>query len=276
MIPRAHITAWRSKAPWSTDAQVEQDLVVCRTLVDLYSDELLAREVAFRGGTALHKLHFDPPGRYSEDIDLVQVNASPIGPVMRAVRGRLDSWLGTPQWKQSQGRVTLHYRFESETWPVTPLRLKVEINTREHFCVLGEARLRFEVDSPWYAGVADVLTYEPEELLGTKLRALYQRKKGRDLFDLTEALARLTGLDAGRVVDCFTRYMESDGRRVTQTQFEKNLAEKIEDDVFLSDVPPLLALGASFDPPAAFEQVRRAFLMRLPEGASRKRQRRGE
>ena len=75
MIPRAHITAWRSKAPWSTDAQVEQDLVISRVIVELFSDELLAREVAFRGGTALHKLHFDPPSRYSEDVDLVQVNA---------------------------------------------------------------------------------------------------------------------------------------------------------------------------------------------------------
>jgi hypothetical protein len=95
MIPRAHITAWRSNAPWSTDAQVEQDLVICRALVDLFSDEFLAREVAFRGGTALHKLHFNPPGRYSEDIDLVQVNAGPFGPVMDAVRARLDPWLGS-------------------------------------------------------------------------------------------------------------------------------------------------------------------------------------
>lgn len=274
MIPRAHITDWRSKAPWSTDAQVEQDLVVCRTLVDLYSDELLAREVSFRGGTALHKLYFDPPGRYSEDIDLVQVNAGPIGPVMRAVRDRLDSWLGTPQWKQGHGRVTFHYRFESETMPVTPLRLKVEINTREHFCVLGERHIRFQVNSPWYAGAADVLTYEPEELLATKLRALYQRKKGRDLFDLSEALARLTGLNAGKVVDCFTRYMEHDGRSVTQTQFERNLAEKIEDEVFLSDLPPLLDLGVSFDPPTALRRVQDAFISRLPEGASRTRQRR--
>ncbi len=220
------------------------------------------------------KLHLDPPGRYSEDIDLVQVNAGPIGPVMRAVRERLDPWLGTPQWKQDQGRVTFYCRFESETRPITPLKLKVEINTREHFCVLGERHIRFQVDSPWYAEAADVLTYEPEELLGTKLRALYQRKKGRDLFDLSEALTRLTGLDAGKVVDCFTRYMENDGRRVTQTQFERNLAEKIEDEVFLGDVPPLLGLGVSFDPPAAFKRVRDAFISRLPEGSSRKRQRR--
>jgi predicted nucleotidyltransferase component of viral defense system len=271
VIPRAHITAWRSKAPWSTDAQVEQDLVICRAVVDLFSDELLAGEVAFRGGTALHKLHFNPPGRYSEDIDLVQVNAGPFGPVMDAVRARLDPWLGKPQWKQGQGRVTFFYRFESETKPITPLRLKVETNTREHLCVLGSRKARFQVDSPWHSGAADVLTYEPEELLGTKLRALYQRKKGRDLFDLSEALTRLAGLDPEKVVSCFARYLENDGRRVTRAEFEANLAEKIDDKVFLGDVPPLLALGVSFDPAAALERVREAFLSRLPEGGSKKK-----
>ena len=64
MIPRAYITAWRGTVPWTTDAQVEQDLIISRALVELYHDGLLARELAFRGGTALHKLHFDPPGRY--------------------------------------------------------------------------------------------------------------------------------------------------------------------------------------------------------------------
>ena len=269
MIPRAHITAWRSKAPWSTDAQVEQDLVISRALVDLFSHEVLAREVAFRGGTALHKLHFDPPGRYSEDIDLVQVNAGPIGEVMNAVRARLDPWLGEPKWKQGQGRVTFFYRFESEFRPVTPLRLKVEINTREHFHVLGQRRAPFRVDGGWHMGTAEILTYEVEELLGTKLRALYQRKKGRDLFDLSEALARLPGLDPKKVVLCFTRYLEHDGRRITRTDFEANLAAKIEDPVFLSDVPPLLAAGVAFEPASALENVREALISRLSDGVPR-------
>jgi len=273
MIPRAHITAWRAKAPWSTDAQVEQDLVVCRALVDLFSDDLLARELAFRGGTALHKLHFDPAGRYSEDIDLVQVTAGPIGPAMDAVRARLEAWLGKPQWKQGAGRVTFHYRFESETKPITPLKLKVETNTREHLCVLGFQRVSFAVANPWFSGTAKLLTYAPEELLGTKLRALYQRKKGRDLFDLSEALTRIAGLDSGKVVDCFSRYMDHEGRRVTRAEFEENLAEKIADEVFLGDVPPLLTLGVSFDPVTAMEQVRRAFLSRLPEGAAKRKRR---
>lgn len=265
MIPQAHITAWRATAPWSTDAQVEQDLVVSRALVALFEDEFLAREVAFRGGTALHKLHIDPPVRYSEDIDLVQVNAGAIGPILGAMRARLDSWLGEPRWKRSQGRATFHYRFQSEARPVTPLKLKIEINTREHFCVLGLRHMRFQVDSPWYDGATNVLTYRPEELLGTKLRALYQRKKGRDLFDLSEALARLPGLDGDAVVACFSRYMEHDGLRVTRTQFERNLAAKIVDERFYRDVPPILAAGRSFDLHLAHERVLQALISRLPE-----------
>lgn len=137
MIPRAHITAWRWNAPWSTDAQVEQDLVLSRVLVEVYSVPFLSSFLAFRGGTALHKLYLSPASRYSEDIDLVQIEAGAIGPVMTALRSRLDAWLGEPRRKQSEGRMTLIYRFESEIPPVTPLRLKIEVNTREHFAVLG-------------------------------------------------------------------------------------------------------------------------------------------
>ena len=54
MIPRGHIVEWRSSAPWIADGQVEQDLMICRALVALYSNELIASNLAFRGGTALH------------------------------------------------------------------------------------------------------------------------------------------------------------------------------------------------------------------------------
>ena len=196
MIPRAHITAWRAQAPWSTDAQVEQDLIISRAIVEVFSDPLLAENLAFRGGTALHKLYLKPPTRYSEDIDLVQVQSGPIGSTMDALRRKLDSWLGEPRRNQSEGRMIMVYRFNSEIPPITPLRLKVEVNTREHFSVLGFKRKPFSVDSPWFRGSADLLTYELEELLGTKLRALYQRSKGRDLYDLAAALERVPQLSS--------------------------------------------------------------------------------
>ncbi len=122
MIQRDFIVAWRQQAPWPTDAQVEQDLVLSRALVEIFRDPLLSRELAFRGGTALHKLFLPTPARYSEDIDLVQISPGPIGPVMSALRKLLDPWLGIPRRSQSEGRMTFIYRFESELPPIVPLR----------------------------------------------------------------------------------------------------------------------------------------------------------
>ena len=137
MIPAAHVRAWRAQAPWATNAQVEQNLIICRALVEAYSDPVVAESLAFRGGTALHKLHFNPPLRYSEDIDLVQVRQEPIGKTVAALCSRLDHWLGAPNWKQSEGRFTLLYKVTVTTPPPISLRLKIEINTREHFSVMG-------------------------------------------------------------------------------------------------------------------------------------------
>jgi len=201
VTPRDYITEWRGQAPWVSDLQVEQDLVISRALVELFARPGIAEVLAFRGGTALYKLHLRPAARYSEDIDLVQVSSSPIGPVLKEIRATLDPWLGEPRWKQGEGRVTLSYRFESEGLPSARMKLKVEINTREHFTVFGHRSHRFDVASRWFAGSAGVLTYELDELLGTKLRALFQRRKGRDLFDLALAL-RDARVDAKRVVEC--------------------------------------------------------------------------
>jgi hypothetical protein len=79
VIPRDHILEWRARAPWPQDIQVEQDLVISRALVEIFSDRFLHDALAFRGGTALYKLHL-PAARYSEDIDLVQTKAMPAGP----------------------------------------------------------------------------------------------------------------------------------------------------------------------------------------------------
>jgi predicted nucleotidyltransferase component of viral defense system len=264
MISRAHITAWRANAPWPTDAQVEQDLILSRALIEIFSDPLLSKQLAFRGGTALYKLHLLPAPRYSEDIDLVQTEPGAIGPVMTALHARLDSWLGEPKRKQGQG-VTFIYRFESEIPPVTPLRLKIEINTREHFAIHGFVKRRFEVRSPWFSGAADLRTYCLEELLGSKLRALYQRKEGRDLFDLALALERNPGLNVDRTIQCFLEYMRRSAYRVSRAEYEANLLSKMGDPAFLADIAPLLSPEAAdrFDAKRAAELVME-FISKLP------------
>lgn len=93
MIPSAYLQEWTAKAPWPDPRQVEQDLPICRALCDLFNASALQGKIAFRGGTALHKLLFPQPLRYSEDIDLVQTEAEPIGATVDAVRKAL-SWFG--------------------------------------------------------------------------------------------------------------------------------------------------------------------------------------
>lgn len=243
MISVAYINEWRQKVPWPRNDQVEQDLIICRALVEIFSHPILADKLAFRGGTALFKLHLSPV-RYSEDIDLVQVHPGPIGPMMSALQEKLNPWLGNPKRKQGEGRVTLTYRMTSEAG--MPLKLKVEINSREHFTVLGFERRDMEVLSRWFSGSASILTYQLDELLGTKVRALYQRKKGRDLFDLWAAFTN-TQTQSERVIDCFLRYMENEGRKVSRAEFEKNLLTKLNDPGFINDVRPLLMADIAFD-----------------------------
>ena len=262
MIAKDYITAWRTHAPWVSDHQVEQDLVISRALAQIYSVAEIGQRLTFRGGTALYKLYLQPAARYSEDIDFVQVAPEPIGETFDAVRSVLDPWLGTPRRDLKEGRVNLVYRFSSEDQPSKPLRLKVEINSREHFTEHGHVRVPFEVESEWWSGKAEVTTFAIDELLGTKLRALYQRSKGRDLFDLWYALANGRA-SAERVVSCLDRYLREEGRRVTRAAFEENLAGKLTDAQFRSDMTGLLRPGITWDVDAAGTYVMENVLARL-------------
>jgi predicted nucleotidyltransferase component of viral defense system len=246
VIPEAAITHWRNVVPWPQDAQVEQDLILSRALVEIFQEPVLSKGLLLRGGTVLHKLLVSPARRYSEDIDLVQAAPGPIGPILDAIRARLDPVLGAPRRERNPDNVTLRYRMESEIPPVTSLRLKVEINTREHFSVFGAHSLAFAVRSPWFEGRAEVKTYTLDELLATKLRALYQRRKGRDLFDLWVGLG-LKAVDPKKIVLGFRRYLEAEGGNVSRDTFERNLAAKIDSRPFNEDLRPLLAPGTRYD-----------------------------
>lgn len=263
MIPRDYVTAWRTHAPWVDDAQVEQDLVISRALVEIFSHPLLARSLAFRGGTALYKLYLSPAVRYSEDIDLVQVEAGPAGPVMDAIQETLNPWLTKPAWKQTRSRVTFRYALESGGVPSMKMRLKLEINTREHVAVLGYGTRSFSVRSRWFERAASIRTFELDELLATKLRALYQRKKGRDLFDLMVGLEDDES-DARRIVETFLSYMAAENRPISRAMFEQNLDGKLRDPGFRSDMSGLLPAGRDWDATLAAGVVAEALLSRLP------------
>jgi predicted nucleotidyltransferase component of viral defense system len=182
---------------------------------------------------------------------------------MEALRSVLDPWLGTPRWKQTEGRVTFTYRFSSEDTPPIGMKLKVEINSREHFAVHGFKRMPFSVASRWFEGQCEIATYELDELLGTKLRALYQRRKGRDLFDLATALQQ-DGVNPERIVTTFMTYMDHGGHAITRMVLEENMRQKLRDPQFAADIGPLLAHGHTWDMEKAADTVSKALIQRIP------------
>jgi predicted nucleotidyltransferase component of viral defense system len=262
LIPRANINAWRKVAPWPDNSQIEQDLVISRALVEMYSRPEIARGLILRGGTALHKLFFLPGSRYSEDIDLVQRDAEPIGKLIAAIRDTLDDWLGSPSSRRGESGVSLNYRFDTSFEPVVKARLKIEINTREHFSVFGFIEKKLVVDNPWFSGSARLTTYRLSELLGTKLRALYQRKKGRDLFDLWLGLNH-PDTSIADLLASFAEYMRFVDTTVSRAQFEANMDAKMRDDGFFNDMEPLLRSETEYDNQKAWMAVHEQLVSRL-------------
>jgi predicted nucleotidyltransferase component of viral defense system len=263
LIPNAYIQAWRASAPWPDAQQVEQDLIICRALCDLFNAPALKGKIAFRGGTAINKLLFERSLRYSEDIDLVQTTPEPIGATVDAVRDAL-SWLGKCKRDHAGHSMHMIFKFAPEADAQSVLKLKVEINTREHRSALGIKAYPFAVDNGWYQGDAEIASFAPEEMFGTKLRALLQRNKNRDLFDLLHGLEQLA-LDPDRLVACFDHYLALEGRPITRAVAEQRMLEKLTRSL-TEDIAPLLPMGVHFnddDAMRAFERVWNELIARL-------------
>ena len=104
-----------------------------------------------------------------------------------------------------------------------PIRLKVEINTPEIEAADPAAEIPFSVVNPWFSGESAVLTFSREEMLATKLRALLQRDKGRDLLDLAHAITVFEGLDEGRVVEYLGHYHVLSDQTISEAQTQERM-----------------------------------------------------
>ncbi len=264
MIPKNAVDAWRKQVPWNLDGQLEQDLLLSKAILDLYSDPFIQDHLAFRGDTALQKLYFDCPCRYSEGLDFVQVNASPIDIILDHVKSKMD-WLGKPTCKVGEGRITLYYKFQPTIDETINLRIKLEINTREHYQLLGITQKDYAIENPWASGMASVTTYHLEELLGTKTRALYQRKKGRDLFDLYHAMRQLNP-NPDQIAEAFCFYLVKSGLSVSRANFEENLFNKVTNRSFLNDIYAFVPneYRTGFEVVDAIRHVHRNLITLLP------------
>jgi len=199
----------------------------------------------------------------------VRTSAGPIGPILDRLRAILEPWLGRAQFEQSPVAPKLRFRVEAEDGSGVPIRLKVEINTREIEAFDPPADMLMSVENPWYSGAANIATFSREEMLATKLRALLQRDKGRDLYDLAHAVEVFGELNADRVAELFGRYLELSGQAISRAQAQERMFGKLANPRFLLDMRPLLsapqAEQLSEDSTAeSFRRVFTGFIDRLP------------
>jgi predicted nucleotidyltransferase component of viral defense system len=281
MIPitRQDILAHQAVVPWSAQYQVEQDLLLCRAMTALFDDAFLSSQIAMRGGTLLHKVHLAPPARYSEDIDLVVVGSRPAEHIRRAVRRVLKNVLGTPKasvWDTitlairntvKPSRVLrMTYSMPSIIEPGRSLDIVIEANVTERKPHRSVVEIPFSFPFRGESVQTRIKAYDIHEMLGTKMRAMFQRRRGRDLFDLYWALTKSESpIDPSAVIESFRHYMKQEGTRAGRAEFIEILEAHLKDRGFCSDTESLLGHGISYDPQTAGNYVIANLLRRLPE-----------
>jgi predicted nucleotidyltransferase component of viral defense system len=261
MIDPPALVAWRSHAPWRSPVQVEQDLLLSRLMIEIAQDDTLGPELLMRGGTCLHKLHLPAPLRYSEDLDYVRTTHSGIKPFTQAL-ARIAERVGlTVSSRQRSGQMVHVYLDAEPTEGLGHIRVKVEMNVAETEAFQAPTSVHHAVETSWWSGDAQIPTFQPSELLATKLRALYQRRKGRDLFDIWLGLTKLSA-DPEQIIAAFNHYMRD--AAFSFPELRENLAAKLDDAQFRHDLDPLLAsTPIAYDLDAAADIVMRELGGRL-------------
>jgi predicted nucleotidyltransferase component of viral defense system len=241
---------WRVGHPWADDDQVEQDLIMTRVAIEIAEHPALRERLVWRGGTCLHKLFLPKPLRFSEDLDYVAYDLSIEANDMRLLRAGLREVAEAVELsvaknaKTTRTRLTEHLGYTDHRGQQR--RIKVEINLDEVPAVLSLDRRRMAVQSDWWSGSADLLTFQPVELIATKFRALAQRSKGRDLNDLDVAHRQLA-LDNDALGEAAAHYLFH--AEVHPAEFRARLAAHLSDPEFVVDVAAYLVDPATAGDP---------------------------
>jgi predicted nucleotidyltransferase component of viral defense system len=133
---------------------------------------------------------------------------------------RLEKWLDQ---LLLAGRLSF---LKEEALEGKPMKLKVEINTREHGSLLGIKEYAFAMENSWHTARVSAESFQAEELFGTKLRALLQRRKNRDLFDLYYGF-RHVEMNPVSVVEAFLHYLKMEGLAISRNEAERRRREEV-------------------------------------------------
>jgi predicted nucleotidyltransferase component of viral defense system len=280
-LTQRDVLSHQVEVPWPNLRQVEQDLLLCRAVAAIFNDDFLHDQVAMRGGTLLHKVHLAPPARFSEDIDLVVCGDRPEDHIRKALRRVLAGVLGTPKasiWDpltlavrnvaRPSRVLRMTYGVSSVSVPGAKLVVKVEANVTERSSHRPLVEIPFEFSFRGAAMNTSINGYDIHEMLGTKMRALFQRRRGRDLFDLYWALLNhVPPVDPALVIESFSYYLQAEGTSAGRSEFINILESHLAASGFCSDTDNLLRRGIEYDSHLAGSYIRANLLNLIPEAA---------
>jgi predicted nucleotidyltransferase component of viral defense system len=286
LISEQERLAWENNAPWPHPEQVEQDYLLSQCVAAIFMDKFLKDHVAMRGGTVLHKAHLAPAARYSEDIDLVLVTDRQESHIRKALTRVLKPILGEPQesvagWlKLAVRNIAGKSRILRTTYSYDPTSshlagkasIKVETNVSERRSCFPMVPVDFTYpDEDGNPQTCTVMSFDIDEMLGTKMRALLQREQGRDLFDLYWAWHLSSQgktpyvVNPKRVAQAFQFYMDAEGSTFSRAQYEEELQKRVAKTKFQQDVASMLSKAATgvYDVKNAHRTVADVFLTQL-------------
>ena len=220
MIPKAELLALRGE--WSlSDEVIEKDYVLGWLLGGIAADPVLRDQWVFKGGTALRKCYFETY-RFSEDLDFTVRPGGPEEPAdLLPIFQRISIWLedacgmrmvvdeaSFKRRKNRRGNATTEGRLAysgPRQAPGLP-KVKLDLTSDE---LLAEPDAERPVSHPYSDApsvASSVRCYSIAELLAEKLRALVERCRPRDLYDVIH-LHRYPdlALDASKVRDLLAR-----------------------------------------------------------------------
>jgi predicted nucleotidyltransferase component of viral defense system len=188
---------------WGLAEQVvEKDYVLGWVLWGIGSDPHLADRWVFKGGTCLKKCYIETY-RFSEDLDFTVLPGAPVEPddvlpLLHRVLGRVGEESGIdfsvqqprfrlrPSGLASEGRV--YYRGPRQTPGAASIKIDLSADER----VVRPPVLR-PIAHPYpdgLPGAGTVRCYSFEEVFAEKLRAMGQRGRPRDLYDIVNLFRR--------------------------------------------------------------------------------------
>ncbi len=199
MISKQELLQLRTE--WQLDIGViEKDYVLGWVLAAIAAEPTIAEHWIFKGGTCLRKCYYETY-RFSEDLDFTVVDGGPEEPgELTAIFERVAEWLRQEsgidllvesgsfvQRRNLRGKPTIQgrlaYRGPNPSRGTSP-KLKLDLTTDEVLVQrpLVRAIVHPYGDAPLPGG--GVPCYSPTELLAEKTRALAERCRPRDLYDV--------------------------------------------------------------------------------------------